>query len=181
MAKKTPKKDPTEKTTTYSTRLNDEQRSLLEEAASIAGVSAAKLIRDAALRAAADTVNSQGPNEAAIMSSMYTLAGSLKNPQATVTFHSSEIEYTTERTIAISNADTSLDGCIQVNGTDDIEFVPTKIRAHFLSVGQIRTLREIAVNCPITFSDAFRRAIDGADEKTLTFTPRANPQSLIDE
>lgn len=181
MAKKTTKKDATEKTTTYSTRLNDEQRSLLEEAASIAGVSAAKLIRDAALRAAADTVNAQGGNDAAILSSMHALAGTLKNPHATVTYHCDEMDYSTDKTITISNAEASLDSCIKVDGNVDFQFEPKSIRGHFLTTAQLNTLREIAINCPITFSDAFRRALDGADDRSISFTPRANPQSLIDE
>lgn len=181
MAKKTSKKSPAEKTTTYSTRLNDEQKALVEEAAAIAGVSASKFIRDAALQAALDGVNAYGTNDAAILASMLSLADVLKKPHATITFHSNVVEHSTERTIAIGHSGTPLTLPISDDKGEDLDFRPVAIRANTLTHDQLKTLREIAVNCPISFSNAFRRAIDGANHERPQFVPKAKSQAILDD
>lgn len=181
MAKKTTKTDTAEKTTTYSTRLSDEHRALVEEASNIFGVSASKFIRDAAIRAALDAINAQGDNDAAITSSMHALTDTLKNPKVTVKLHSQELQHSTERTISISNAYTPLDNLVDVDGNQDISFDAVGVRGKILTEKQIDLLRDIALNCPITFGDAFRRALDGADTHDIKFTPRASPQPLNDD
>lgn len=179
--KKTAKKTTGENTTTYSTRLNDQQRVLIEEAAAISGVSASKFIRDAALQAAADTVNANGSNDAAILAAMMSLADVLKKPQATVTYFSEVVQHSTERTISIADSSTSLDIHIEDNKGHDLHFQPVSIQANTLRPYQLKTLTEIAASCPITFSDAFRRAVEGTTESKLKFTPKANPRAMLED
>ena len=180
-ANKTTKKAPAEQTTTYSTRLNDAQRSVLEEAAEIAGVSTSKFIRDAALKAAADTLNASGKNEAAILSTLLSLADVIKRPQATVSHYSSEMEHTIERTISISNSGCSLQAHITDTNGNELDFVPVEITGNTLTTIQMKSLCEIAANCPITFSEAFRRAMEGTSDSQLKFTPIANPQAVLED
>ena len=180
MAKKPTKKAAAEKTTTYSTRLNDEQRALVEQAASSRGVSASKFIRDAALQAAVDAVNAEGTNDAAILASMMALADVLKSPQATITYHSGVVEHTTQRTVSVGRAGTPIDVHITADNGEDLDFRPVSIQAETLTQKQLMTLREIAVSCPITFSSAFKRAIDGSDKELPMFTPKASTQSMLD-
>jgi uncharacterized protein (DUF1778 family) len=181
MAKKSTKKAPAEKTTTYSTRLNEDQKTVLEEAAAIKGISASKFIRDAALQAAVDTVNAHGSNDAAILSSLLSLADVLKRPEATVTFHSDEIDHSTERKLILDNNGTSLAVNITDDNGNDLHFYPVSIRGESLTSKQLNTLRDIAASCPITFSETFRRAIDGVNGKQLDFTPKANANTVIDD
>lgn len=179
MAKKPIPDAPADKTTTYSTRLNEKQRALLEEAAEALGVSASKFIRDAALLAAADAVNTQGQNEAAIDTAMHTLAEKIKHPSVVIRERSLVIGQTREHEVQASPGDIAL-RTHNSDETDEYEFYAESINIPTLTKGEIRTLRDIAESCPIAFSAAFRKAVDGTSRTPIPFTPRANPKQILD-
>jgi len=181
MAKKTPANTPSDKSTTYSTRLNDEQRALLEQAAEIEGVSASKFIRDAALKAAADTVNSSGNNERAIYAAVYSLADIVRNPKASVTMHSDDIDHSYEREISLTNGDVTLQPTSPVDDLYDDVFRPHSIRGQTLGHHKVQILLSIAESCPISFARAFRTAFSGNDDKPLEFSPKANPAKILED
>ena len=177
--KKTTKKTAADKTTTYSTRLNDEQREHLENAAASTGVSASRFIRDATLRAAADVVNSTAPNDRAITAIAQRLADSISNQQA-------ELEYQYEDDqVSVSKASLN-NGYLPIN--QDRQHEEFELNRHLLSVKinslspqDIRQLRAIAESCPFTFAQAFLKAMRGASEPMPEFSPRSNPDSLLSD
>ena len=116
MAKKKPTgKAPVDKTTTYSTRLNDQQKGHLEQAAALMGVSASRFIRDATLRAAADVVNSSAPNDRAINAIAQQLANSICDQQAALEFVDENGEITHSKA-------TLNNGYLSMNTANDQDF-----------------------------------------------------------
>lgn len=72
-------------TTGYTTRLNDEQARVVEDAAKILNVTTAKFIRDAAIARASEVVNSQGRNALALRQFAVQMATQLMDPLLEVT------------------------------------------------------------------------------------------------
>lgn len=81
-------------TTGYTTRLNDEQARVVEDAARILNVTAAKFIRDAAIARASEVVNSQGRNALALRQLAVQIARQLADPNLSVIGVTKESPYT---------------------------------------------------------------------------------------
>lgn len=180
MAKKnTPKKSVAEKTTTYSTRLNDEQREHLEHAAASLGVSASRFIRDATLRAAADVVNATAPNDRAINAIAQRLVDSILNQQATLGFADEFENQYTEKAI-LNNATLPMSQFFAQREDEprrELEY----ITINTLNKREMRQLTEIAESCPFAFAQAFLKATRGASEPLPEFSARSNPDKLMSE
>lgn len=175
--KKTTKKTPADKTTTYSTRLNDEQREHLEQAAGLKGVSASRFIRDATLRAAADAVNATAPNDRAITAIAQRLANSLVDQQAKLKFVD-EFDQATHSKVSLNNGHLAM---AQTNQNDESqpERTLSSIEINTLTTQEIRQLKSIAESCPIAFAQAFLKAMTGANEPLPEFTVRSKPDQLV--
>jgi len=177
--KKQTKKPAAEKTTTYSTRLNEEQKEHLEQAAAFTGVSASRFIRDATLRAAADVVNATAPHDRAISAIAQLLADSISNQHA-------ELEYLYEDD-QVSRVKASLNNgylsLSQDQGDDEYELrkILVSIKINTLAPQEVRQLNSIAESCPFAFAQAFTKAMRGVGEPLPEFTPRSNPDRLLSD
>jgi uncharacterized protein (DUF1778 family) len=181
MAKKqTTKPAPAaEKTTTYSTRLNDEQRESLERASQQAGVSASRFMRDATLRAAADLENSVSPNDRAMTHLAGRLAETLLNPKVDFRYDD-EADQSHERT-ALGNAEWCSPPVVDSSIVPDEQCPVSAFRVHGLSPSEIAQLTEMARLCPITFSRTLISALTGVREPAPKFVARSDPDRLLND
>lgn len=180
MAKKqTAKAAPTtEKTTTYSTRLNDEQRECLERAASIAGVSASRFMRDATLRAAADIENGAAPNDRAISHLTKRIADNLLSPKVQLSYED-DYQQTTINTHLCSGDWMSV---APVESVAPGELATLKaIRVDAIQGKDLQYLRQMAQLCPFTFARALITALHGATDPSPEFTGRTDPERILND
>lgn len=167
-----------EKTTTYSTRLNDEQRESLERASQQAGVSASRFMRDATLRAAADLENSVSPNDRAIAQLAGKLAETLLKMKVDVEYED-EAAQTQSRSIFSPTDWTELPTVkSQISGEP---LPPSAIRVESLTPHEITQLAEMARLCPLTLSRSLIAALTGVREPAPTFTPKSDPDRLLND
>lgn len=174
--KKTTKAAPTEKTTTYSTRLNDEQRERLERAASASNMSASRFMRDATLRAASDLHNAAPPFDRSLASFAKLVANSLLDPTVKVT-KQNEYEQTHTVIYRASNGPISLEPSHSEKPEDS--WRPKELRIDGLTSDDIMNLREMARVCPLSLAQALIAAFDGVTEPAPKFVARSDPDRLI--
>ena len=179
MAKKKPEKSlSTEGSTTYSTRLADDQKELLEQAAALTGVSASRFIRDATLRAALDVVNAAPPNDRAIQATMARIADILLNqPYKLVKQNYAGVPFTKKGLGSRQSID------LQVNRSDVLEESeePVSLILESISHDDIKNLESIARSCPVTFAQSMVKAILGVTEPLPTFAPKADPDRHLND
>jgi uncharacterized protein (DUF1778 family) len=177
MAKKqTTKTVPVEKTTTYSTRLNEEQRERLEQAASAANMSASRFMRDATLRAASDLHNAAPPFDRSLAKFAKLVANSLLDPTVEVT-KQNEYEQTHTVTFRASNGPISLEPSHSEKPEES--WRPKELRIEGLTPDDVQNLREMARVCPLSFSQALIAALDGVTEPAPKFVVRSDPDRML--
>lgn len=179
MAKKNTKTTTkAEQTTTYSTRLNNEERLILEEAATLTDVSSSKFIRNATLQASSETLNAAAPNDRAVKSIARTLAKQLLELQCEINYETDYEGYTPSRTVLLQSLNTiNLEYPVS-DESHEIEFVAKSITPNTMSKPQINKLIQIAQSCPQTFVECLINELQGRAESEPDFNPRVDMSSI---
>lgn len=167
-----------DKTTTYSTRLNDDQKQSLETAAQIAGVSASRFIRDATLRAAADIENAAAPNDRAIAHLAKRLADTLLNQRVHIRYDDEAGEHD-ERALVGSSSWTELPKVESILPGE--QCTASAIRVDRLTSNEVSQLADMAHACPLALSSAIISALTGASEPAPTFVTKSDPIRLLND
>jgi len=177
MAKKqTTKTAPVEKTTTYSTRLNEEQRERLEWAAAASNMSASRFMRDATLRAAYDLDNAAPPHDRAIAILAKRVADGLLDPTAKVT---KENEYEQKVTVPYRASNGSISLVTSDSDNPEDSWRVTELRIDGMSKDDIQQIRQMARVCPLSFAQALIAAFDGVTEPAPKFVVRSDPDRML--
>lgn len=171
--KKTGTRGPDNTTTTYSTRLSQTQRELVEQASQIADVSPSKFIRDAAIRAAADTINAAPPQSDAVAE----LARK-------VVKLATDAEIRIDSTNAASDTDThhysARAGRISLDhgGPEwHDQFTPQSVEVSHLREYERRALRQMAESCPLALAQAIKDALT-KPEIPVEYKPRIDLKNI---
>lgn len=182
MAKRTTKKAPAaEKTTTYSTRFNSEQREQLEEAAALMGVSGSRFFRDATLRVVADTLNASPPNDRALTSMARAVADQLVSPRIEVHYECDAYNDRREkRLVNLDNAPAAIDYKLD-NGEPDLDWRPCAVSANILTDRDVQQLTRIAENCPHSFVVALLVELRSGSAPVPEFKPRTDSRKLLND
>ena len=183
MAKRPTKNAPaSEKTTTYSTRLNQEQREQLEEAAALAGVSASRFIRDATLRAVADTLNASPPNDRALAAMARKVAEQLARPCIEVIYDNTVSGYDHQETRLIGLARKPVNiGYASEDSEDRWGYHPTAVSSEVLSERLLHQLAEIVESCPHSFINALLAELRSGAEPAPEFKPKTDSRKLLND
>jgi hypothetical protein len=169
-------------TTTYSTRFDSRQRELIESAAKQLNWSPARLIRDAAVRRAADIANASGSADVKLRELAGLLLNQLLNPKVEIVSLSDGPVGFEEETQIVSKCDADdrmrnrdplppdeREGYGQV-----VRVMP--IRPHDSELGQIR--RALAT-AGTHFSDLLLQLWDSRQAAVAEYVPRVLPGELL--
>lgn len=181
MAKKSTKTAvKAEQTTTYSTRLSDEEKRILEEAATLADMSSSKFIRNATLKASVEKINAASPNDLAIKTIARVLAKQLLDNQLEINYHGEHEHFETSRTVVLQS-DTNIDLEYPCDGEQYPHFHPHSITPRIMSRLQINRLIKVAQNCPQTFVESLVHELQGRVDDIPEFTPRVDMGSIAED
>jgi len=179
MAKKSTKTAAkAEQTTTYSTRLNNKEKQILEDAAALADVSSSKFIRNATLQASSEIINAAAPNDRAIKTAARILAKQLLDNQLEINYRGEHEYFETSRTVVLQS-NTNIDLSYPCDEDQHLPFHPHSITPKIMNKLQINRLINVAQNCPQAFVESLVLELQGRVDDEPEFTPRVDVGSIL--
>lgn len=169
----------TEQTTTYSTRLNTEEKQILEDAAALTDVSSSKFIRNATLQASSEIINAAAPNDRAVKTSARLLAKQMLELQCEINYHGDYADYETSRNVILQSSGEIDLRYPNFSEEHDVQFVAHSIVPKVMQRAQINKLIKVAQNCPHAFVEALINELQGRVDEEPDFTPRVDIGSII--
>jgi uncharacterized protein (DUF1778 family) len=162
------KKSDKADTTTVSTRFDDKQKELLEEAAKAADCTVAKFVRDAALQKAVAVVNASGPSEVRLRQ----LAEKLVNHIYAATAESiSDIEDGDVIAGYVVRSELYTSGWVK--GPDGSRLVSHVNR------NLANEIKEATRTCGPEFARFFKEALFAENRDCVAYKPELNPEDYL--